>query len=107
MSSLDMLKAIEASEALVAKVNRLVDRLVLRVKRMARRATAARERENQIILYNRYECVGGPYDGESVIWKQPELTMYVVGGTYSLARDSRLHYEHLEGVPFGGDDPEC
>lgn len=107
MSSLDMLKAIEASEAIAARINLIVERIVLRVKRAARKAKAAREREDQIIAFSRYECVGGPYDGESVIWKQSQLSMYVVGGTYNLARDSRLHFEQLAPITFGGEDPEC
>lgn len=72
-----------------------------------KRAVASQIRKRRADLESKYECVGGPYDGELVVWKQPQLSMYVSSGTYNLERDTRLHYEHLSPIAFGGEDPEC
>lgn len=69
-------------------------------------ARIAHRRASAILLREEYECFGGPYDGETVRWKQPELSMYAPGGVYNHNPDLRLHFEQLARITFA-EDAEC
>lgn len=85
----------------------MIRRLVRRLEREVRLAEAAHRRAVLILVNQQYECVGGPFDGELILWRQPQLSKYVRGGAYTEGPDHRMHFEQLASIFAHDEDPEC